>query len=342
MTLKVCVVGAGDMGAHHVRAWSMFPDCKVVAVCDVDPSRAQRLAQEVNTAAYTDYRQAIRRGEVQVVSICIPSFLHSEVAGFAAEQGCHLLSEKPLALTLQQGQAMIDAARRHGVKLAVSLQYRDGWSARCRQLIRQGAFGGPVIFRLADVREVRPKLAMHRRDMNGGPIIDMACHYFDLVRFLTGCNPQSVYARGHVYGRGKPRLKDIKDFALDAAVITVNYEGGHILDFSVNWGMPEKFPGYWEEVLMGPDLLAQPKDGRLLLQYAEHQELWNVESPQLPPQRRIADLMAAIREDRSPEITGEDALLALRVSLAALESIATGQVVALCDNPTSVKEPVCV
>jgi predicted dehydrogenase len=281
----------------------------------------------VGGAACADYHQTIQSGQVDVVSVCIPSFLHSEVACYAAEQGCHILTEKPLALTSEQGQAMIDVARRHGVKLAVSLQYRDGWPARCRQLIQQGAFGGPVILRFADVREVRPKTAMHCRDMNGGPIIDMACHYFDLMRYLTGGEPVSVYARGHVFGRGKARLSQVSDFALDTAVITVEYEGGHILDFAVNWGMPEGFPGYGDQVLMGPAMTAQPRDGRLMFQYGDHQELWNVSGPKWPPQWRIADLMAAIRDDREPEITGEDGLAALRVSLAAIESIETGQVI---------------
>ena len=332
MPLKVCIVGTGNMGAHHARAWAASSDAKVVAICDTDQNRAAELARELGATFSADYRQVIQRGQVDVVSICLPTFLHSEVACFAARQGCHVITEKPLALTLEQGQAMIDAAQRHHVKLAVSLQYRDGWPARCREMIRRGDFGGPVILRFADVREVRPKLAMHRRSMNGGPIIDMACHYFDLMRFLTGGEPRRIFARGHIYGRGKPRLKEVDDLARDAAVITIEYEGGHILDLVVNWGMPEGFPGYTEEILMGPALLARPNGGRLLLRYGDHEEFWNVEMPKFPPQQRIADLIAAIREERAPEITGEDGLIALRVSLAAIQSIETGQVVEWCDE----------
>ncbi len=332
MPLKVCIVGAGNMGTHHARAWAASSDAKVVAVCDADKARSEELARELGVTTAVDYRQVIKRGRVDVVSICLPTFLHSKVACFAARQGCHILTEKPLALTVEQGQAMIDAAQRHRVKLAVSLQYRDGWPARCREMIRRGDFGGPVILRFADVREVRPKLAMHRRGMNGGPVIDMACHYFDLMRFLTGGEPRRVFARGHVYGRGKPRLKEVDDFARDAAVITVEYEGGHILDLVVNWGMPEGFPSYTEEILMGPALLARPSAGRLCLQYGDHEEFWNVETMKFPPQQRIADLIAAIREDHAPEITGEDALIALRVSLAALHSMETGQVVECTDD----------
>lgn len=327
MSLRVCIVGAGNMGAQHARAWAATPDAKVVAICDTDQTRAAELARELSAAVFADYRQGIKRGQVDVVSICTPTFLHSQVACFAALQGCHVLTEKPLALTLEQGRAMVDAAQQHHVKLAVSLQYRDGWPARCRRMIRQGDFGGPVILRFADVREVRPKLAMHRRSMNGGPIIDMACHYFDLMRFLTGGEPRRVFARGHVFGRGKPRLQEVEDFACDAAVIQVEYEGGHLLDLVVNWGMPEGFPGYTEEILMGPALLARPSGGRLLLQYADREEFWKVETPKFPPQQRIADLAAAIREDRAPEITGEDGLIALRLSLAALQSVETGEVI---------------
>ncbi len=310
----------------------------MVAICDPDQSRAQKLAQEFGAPAFGDYRQALTKGTTHTVSIAIPTFLHSEVACFAASQGIHILCEKPLALTTAEGQAMIEAAQRHSVKLAVSLQYRDGWPRRCRELIRQGDFGGPVIYRCADVREVRPKTAMHRRSMNGGPIVDMACHMFDLLRFMTGQEPRTVYARGHVFGQGKARLKEVDDFALDAAAITVSYDRGHILDFAINWGMPEGFPAYMDQMLMGPALAVHPAGNELVVQYGDHREQWPFQVPRFPPQHRIADLAAAINEDREPEITGADGLLALRVSMAVLESIETGRVVELTRTATASQE----
>ena len=172
--LNVCTIGCGDMGRQHAHAWKAHEDAKVVAVCDIAADPREALASQLQACAYESYRDAIRHPGVDVVSICVPVCLHSEIACFAAGNHKHILCEKPIALTLEQADAMIDAARQHGVLLSVSFQYRAFTrNVKCRQLLREGAFGGPVFFRYTDIREVRPKLAMHRKSMNGGPVIDI-------------------------------------------------------------------------------------------------------------------------------------------------------------------------
>ena len=268
---------------------------------------------------------------MNVVSVCTPVCFHSEVACFAASRGRHILTEKPIALTLEQADAMIAAAENGGVKLAVSYQYRCApRHVRYREWARAGGFGGPIFARFSDIREVRPKLAMHRRSMNGGPVIDMAGHYFDLMRFYTDAEPISVRATGHVFGRSKQRLGGIDDLAIDAAEILVEMTGGHTLSVFVNWGMPEGFQTVQEEMLCGPALAAQWVDDKLLAHRSGE-----VETCDLPPVRfegpagPIDDLVEAIRADGQPKVPGSNGRITLRVSLAALESIETGRVVSL-------------
>lgn len=328
MPLNVCIIGAGVMGGRHARAWAAQPDVKIVAIADSLREKAEKLAQEVAADAkiFTDYKEAIAYEPVQALSVCMHTLLHSEVAVYAANHKKHVLCEKPLALSLEQGQAMIDAQKKNNVKIAVSFQYRDGWARRCKQWFDEGRFGPKLIMRFADIRDVRPHLQMHRKDDSGGPVVDMACHYFDWMRFVTGCKPVRVYARGHVFGKDKPHLASIADPAVDTAVIQVEYEDGHVLDFTVNWGMPQGFVNFMEESLMGAKGYAKPQDDRILFQDGEHQEYWPINAPKILPERRIADLVAAIREDRAPDATLEDGLLALRTSMAALKSIETGKI----------------
>lgn len=319
------------MGNNHMKVWEARDDAKIVSVCDLLEDRRTKMAETTGATAFEGYKDAIANGGVNVVSVCTPVYLHSEIGSFAAEHGCHVLIEKPLALTLEQADTVIAAAKANGVQLSTSFQYRGFPKyAKWRELFQSGAFGGPVIARFADVREVRPKLAMHRKSENGGPIIDMAGHYFDLMRFVTSEEPVSVYARGHVYGRGKKRLAEVEDFAIDAATMEVEYSGGHVLSVCVNWGMPEGYKGYGEEIIMGPAMSVTMADGKMQLLKAEG-EKWSIELPGGPPGStvRINGLVDAIRGVTPLEVSGEDGRVALSVSLAVLESIETGAVVKL-------------
>ena len=318
------------MGKHHAAAWAAREDTKVVSVCDLLEDRRESLAQATGAVPYKSYKDAIVHEGANVVSICTPVCFHSEIGVFAAEHGCHVLSEKPLALTLYQADAVIAAAKSNGVLLSTSFQYRG--FPRCvqyRKLFMQGAFGGPIFMRFADVREVRPKIAMHRKSMNGGPIIDMAGHYFDLARYITGEEPVSVYARGHVFGKGKPRLAGIDDLEIDAATIEVAMSGGHVLSAFVNWGMPEGFKSFGDEAVVGPAMSAKPVEGKVEATYGDHVDLLGLTAGLPGPTVRINGLVASIRDGAPLEVAGEDGRIALQVSLAALQSIATGQAITL-------------
>jgi predicted dehydrogenase len=240
-----------------------------------------------------------------------------------------VLCEKPIALTLDQADEMIRTAKENSVLLSTSFQYRGFTrNQKYRELFRSGAFKEPVFVRFSDVREVRPKTAMHRASMNGGPIVDMAGHYFDLMRYLTETEPVSVYARGHVFGKGKDRLSGIDDLAVDAADILVTMQKGHVLNVFVNWGMPEGFAGYQEESLTSPTLSARMVGNEVHLVSPKGKEVWEANAGNPPGSTvRVHDMAAAIREGRQPEVTGEDGRIALQVSLAALESIKTGKIV---------------
>ena len=98
-----------------MESWQTVPQVRAVAVMDVDAARAEALATEAGCAWHTDYRVAIDQPAVQIVSVCTPTHLHPEITIFAAEQGKHILCEKPIALTLPAADRMIDAARRNGV-----------------------------------------------------------------------------------------------------------------------------------------------------------------------------------------------------------------------------------
>ena len=328
MSYRAAIIGCGGMGGNHAAAWQNEAGAAVAAVFDPDAERAAALAEKTGGRVCTTVEQAVVETDVDVVSVCTPICFHADVSCLAMAHGRHVLCDKAMALTLADADRMIAASKANGVKLCISYQHRSlPHYTAYRQLVQDGAFGGPVFARFVDTREVRPKLAMHSRSMNGGPVLDMAGHFFDLMRFFTGAEPRTVYARGHVFGADKPRLADVTDPAVDAAEILVDFEEGHVLSVCVNWGMPEGHPGVTRSELVGPVLLARPAEHGAEAVFADRTE--TVTPPADAPcgvPARVRDLVTAIETDSQPEVAGADGRKAMAVCLGALASIETGAV----------------
>jgi len=329
---NVAIIGCGDMGRAHAAAWKLRNDARVAAVFDPLHDRAEAMARDTGAKICASHEEAFSLANF--ASVYVPIAMHAETAVAAMKRKCHVLCEKALALTEKQALAMIAAAKREGVMLGTSYQYRGFPSFQIlRRVLREKELGdGPVFARFTDAREVRPKLAMHTKHLNNGPVLDMCGHYFDLMRFFTGEEAESVHACGHVYGKNKERLKSIAsaDLAFDAAEITVRYTGGHVLSVFVNWGMPEKHPGAVVSEVWGPDAVARLDGCHVEVAHADRTVRYKADPNPIGPSVRIADVIdAAEGRKPKPEVAGEDGLAALRVCLAALKSIQTGKAVAL-------------
>ena len=327
---NVAIIGCGDMGGQHAAAWQLRSDAQIVAVFDPDPQRCQLMAAKVGAKPCTTLHEAIVTAQADVISVCTPVCFHAEISCFAMEKGCHVLCEKPIALTAAQADLMVNTAAQHQRKLVVSYQYR-GFPKylKYRELFQSGRFGGPIFGRFVDVREVRPKTAMHRQSANGGPLIDMAGHFFDGMSFITGEVPQRVYARGHTFGQGKQRLAGIPDLALDAAEIIVDYSGGHVLSTFVNWGMPEGYPVVTQEELTGPAGIVRLSGNQVEAIFTGESSHYDLPERPVGPSVRIADLLQAIKNDTTPELSGAIGRQALHVCLGVLESIKSGRAIDL-------------
>src|SRR5579883_1266604 len=120
--LKVGLIGAGTIAnsAHLPAIAQLHDELELVAVADVRGEAAEKAAREYGAEDwYTDYRQLLARPDIDMVDICTPEFLHGEQVVAAAEAGKHILCEKPMANSLADADAMIEAARRNKVKFMV-------------------------------------------------------------------------------------------------------------------------------------------------------------------------------------------------------------------------------
>jgi predicted dehydrogenase len=325
-TQKITIIGSGDMGRTHAAAWEKIPGIKIVAVCDPDVRRAETLASELDVPAFADYRDTIAASGPDIVSVCVPVNLHRPVAEYAMDRGAHVFIEKPIAGSMADARAIQQKAAATRRKVVVGYQYRGypGW-LKLRELLSDRLPTDRLFLRFFDIREVRPKIAMHHKSMNGGPVIDVAGHFFDMARLLFRAEPVSVYARGHIYGATRPRLSSVLDPAIDTAEIIVEYEGGHTLSAYVNWGMPESVREIIRAELIGPGFHADVWHKDVTLTTEEGRFEFPAERELDGPLCRMKDLLEAIRGDTDPEVSAEEACRALAVSLAALQSIETGQ-----------------
>jgi predicted dehydrogenase len=334
--LGVCIVGCGYMGQIHAERWSKVPEAQVVAVVDSDPQRAERLAYQYRLERYyLDYREAIGLPQVDVVSVCIPTALHAEVSIAAAETGKHVLCEKPMALTLEQADRMMAAAKANQVKLGVGFMRRHSSVVKnLRNLLAEGKFGRPVLYHASDVRELRPKREMHDAQMNGGPVIDMAVHLIDLWAYMFDSRAVSVAAQGLRLASERPEIAHIEEIAVDTATMVVKYASGDIGTFVVSWGLPPKvIPTGNPDQFYGPKGLGEAtyNGNRQELRLMREGGAWETLSISHEDmyQHEVAAFARWVLMDESFPTQGEEGRLALQVALGALESIRTGQVIYL-------------
>lgn len=143
--LGVVIIGGGRAGAAHARAVADTPGTSLVAIADVDETRAQAFAEAHGCLAFTDYRQALERADVAVAMIALPNFLHEAATIAAASAGKHVFLEKPMADTLEECDRMMAAVDKAGVHLLVGHSQRYFASTIvARGLLQDGSLGTPV------------------------------------------------------------------------------------------------------------------------------------------------------------------------------------------------------
>ena len=237
-SLRIAVVGAGDMGTRHVVGWRAAGHA-VVSVTDVDFGRSKALASAHDVvAAHDDYRVALADPNVDVVSICTPLASHRPIAVEGARRGKHVFTEKPLASTPADADAMQTAVDDAGVCFGVGFQRNLAPGVEVlRDLAASGAFGRPMLFSSDLLQEVRPKTAMHDRRGNNGPFADAGCHYFLMWQTVFRSRPSTVRAVGAVTAVDRPELAHLRELAIDTGVAIVTYESGDIGTLTASWGL---------------------------------------------------------------------------------------------------------
>ena len=315
------IIGCGAIGPWHAQAITEAEGAELVAVCDMVEQKAKKLGEEYNVPYMSDLDELLARDDVQAVSICTPSGRHSEQAIAAAEAGKHILCEKPLDVTLEKIDAMIEAAAANNVKLAGVFQRRT-WpsSLRMREAARTGKLGKLVLgdcyqkyYRSHEYYTSGAWRATWELD-GGGAFMNQGVHGVDLLLWVMG-----DVARVSAYVRRLVRNIEVED----TAVAIVEFTNGAL---GVLEATTSVMPGY------DCTLEIHGEAGSVKVQ--ENQvTAWEIEGeePEIAEaegqgtasdptalgtyghQRHVEDLCRAIIENREPQIPGAEARKAVEL-----------------------------
>ncbi len=240
--VKIGITGAG-IGQVHARGFRTSPDAEIIAVCDLNRARAQKMADEYGIPeVYTDHQEMLERANIDAVSICTPNSLHAPQVIAAFEAGKHILCEKPLSINAVEGAKMVEAGKRSGKVFMMGFNNRfRGDTTYLKQLIEQGELGDIYYAKTGWVR----RKCLHwlsgwfstKSLSGGGPLIDIGVHVLDLTLWLMG-NPKPVSVMGSSYAQFGPTKFEGTDMIYDVEDLAAGFiklENGATVFLEASW-----------------------------------------------------------------------------------------------------------
>lgn len=322
--LKVAVIGTGTMGSTHAKAYRAMPNVELTAVVDSRMKNAEALAGLGGTQAFASLETMLASVAVDVVDVCVPTPFHRVYVERAAAAGKHVICEKPLARTVEDGEAMIQACRDAGVKLFVAHvvrffpEYR-----RAFDIVQSGGLGD-----VGTVRTVRGGAFPNAWNdwyanfqWSGGVLLDLMIHDIDFLRWCFG-DVERVFSKAQ-YGREFRHT--------DHALLSIRFRNGVIGHVEGSWAWPSGFRTSYEFAGTAGLLTYDSEEATPIRSVFKSttEGAAGVSVPESPLSKspyavELEHFIRCLETGEEPLVTAEDALAALRISLAGIESAKTG------------------
>ncbi len=354
--LRVLVAGCGNMGASHARAYHKMPEFEIAGLVSRGPATREALSRELGgVPEFSDYYEALKTTRPDVVSINTYPETHGAYARAAIDAGCHVFCEKPLAESVEEAQAIVDAAKAGGRKLVIGyiLRVHPAW-VRFIEIAR--TLGTPLVMRMNLTQQSHGKnWTWHRNLMDSmSPIVDCGVHYVDVMCQMTRSRPVRVS------GIGARLTDELKPGMDNYGHLQVTFEDGSVGWYEAGWGPMMSEVAFFVKDVVGPkgcvsivkdpneaaaggsdDIDSHTKTNCIRLHHAaidannefvKADEYINTEDEpdhQALCDREQAYLLRAIQQDLDLSDHMHDAVNSLRIVLAADESFKTGKTVSL-------------
>lgn len=342
--MKYAIIGCGRISPNHIAA-AKSNNLDLVALCDIVQENIKDKCVKFDLSSdirqYTDYKQMLKKEELELVAICTESGKHAEIALECIEAGCNLIIEKPIALSIKDADMIIKRAKDKGVKVCACHQNRFNKSvSKLREALEKNRFGR-LFYGTAHVRWNREWEYYSRAkwrgtwEQDGGALMNQCIHNIDLLRWMMGNEIEEVFAY-------TDRLSHNYIQAEDMGIALIKFKNG---SYGVVEGTTDIYPENLEETLyifgekgtikVGGKSVNVIEEWRFSdsLDQAEdikrkfHENPPNVYGYGHGPLYK--DVIEAIRDNREPYVTAEDGKRALELVLAIYKSAQEGKAVKL-------------
>ncbi len=339
MQIGFGLVGTGLIAKVHAQAIDSIDGARLVAVCGRSADATAEFANSTNAVAYTDFSEMVAREDIAIVNICTPSGTHRELGLLAAAAGKSVLVEKPIEISTQRADDLIDACETYGVKLGVIFQSRFAPSARrMKEAIDRGDLGrlllGDAYVKWYRAPEYYAESSWHGTLAldGGGALINQAIHTIDLLRWIMG--PMTAVCAM----KGALRYPDIE--AEDTLVSCLRFQNGALgvieAATSVAPGFKRRLEISGERgtiILEGDEISVWAVDGADTAEVAGEQLDGGSSNPATIAieghRLQIEDMIDAVRNDRQPTVSGRDGRLSLELVEALYRSANENRVIEL-------------
>lgn len=320
--LRAAVIGVGSMGKNHARAYRELEGVELVGLVDSNEQTARKVSQTYAAPYFLDLKALLESSRPDFVTLGVPTEHHFELAKELIENGIHVLVEKPISTTLDQGEELVDLAQQKGVILGVGhIERFNPAVMEMRRRLEAGMAG-----RVYQVR-ARRLSPFPQRIRDAGVVLDLASHDIDLMLYLLGADLTRVYGE---------TLKTINSDREDMFCGLMRFRSGTVGVLDVNWITPTKIreltvtgargmfrcdllsqqllffendtpPSQWDQL----SILRGVGEGNFIgLRIQRHEPLL----------AELKDFAAAVQELRAPTVTGTDGVETLRIALKFVES----------------------
>jgi myo-inositol 2-dehydrogenase/D-chiro-inositol 1-dehydrogenase len=353
--VKVGVIGSQFQADIQVASLESMPhEAEVVAIASPTPGNAAELAKKYRIPrVFTDYREMLKERDIEMVNICAPNALHAQMTKDIAATGKHIVCEKPLAMTIAEGEEMIDAAKRHGVLLMYGEElFFTPKYLKAKEMADAGAFG-----KIHLVKQSEKHFGPHSpwfwdiSRSGGGALMDLGCHGIAFCYWFLGRSPiKSVYCQMGTYVHGD------KTKAEDESLCILEFANGAIGLVEDSWarrgGMDDRIEVFGSEGVtyanlhMGNALPTYSENGYGYAvekapttkgwTYPVFEELWNYGTPQ-----ELIHFARCARGKETPQATGEDGLVVMHALYAGYASAGEGRKISLpYQVPAGTRKPI--
>jgi glucose-fructose oxidoreductase len=328
--VRYAVVGLG-----HIAQAAVLPafaharsNSELVALVSDDPVKQRELGKKYqvpNHFVYQDYEVCLRSGEIDAVYIALPNSLHREFAVRAAQAGVHVLCEKPLAVTEEEAEEIIEACAENGVKLMTA--YRLHFNRANLNAIKmvRGKIGAPRIFNSLFTMQVKAGNIRLQKDLGGGTLYDIGIYCINAARYLFGAEPTQVFAFSA--NNGEERFREVDE--MTAAVLT--FPDDKLASFTCSFGAADT--ATYEVVGTKGQLrmtnayeYAESLELELVIQGKSRKRTYR-RGDQFGPE--LIYFSDCILKDKQPEPSGIEGLIDVHIVRSLYQSARTGRSVKL-------------